>query len=238
MLQTWNALTGSPILKVNFFEETKSHQIAVACYSPEQMLYFVFATDFKLHCFNENLVKVASVHSKTRLVRQCEWHDREKMLLTAGVDGCCLLKLRINSSHSAKMQLVLDPRGNALKIELHYKLKLESPDAKQWIRGLHYDSQTDLLAVWSNTDLNFYHISSKPTPANSNGEEQRCTLEHKYSYPKLCQPDDSITQCLHNRKFGYFVVGTQMGFLAVWKLSPHKIFIHSFERLVRAVTCL
>ena len=58
-------------MKVNFFEETKSHSIAVACYAREQWLYFVFSTDFKIHVFNENMVKVASLHSKTRLVRQC-----------------------------------------------------------------------------------------------------------------------------------------------------------------------
>ena len=137
----------------------------MACYAREQWLYFVFSTDFKIHVFNENMVKVSSLHSKTRLVRQCQWYERQRFLLTAGVDGFCLLKLRINSQHGAKLQLMLDPRGNAVNIELHYKIKIESFD-KQWIRGFHNDPKTDLFAVWSDTDLNFY--------APTKQEEEQC----------------------------------------------------------------
>jgi hypothetical protein len=80
--------------------------------------------------------------------------------LTAGVDGFCLLKLRINSQHGAKLQLMLDPRGNAVNIELQYKIKIESFD-KQWIRGFHHDPTTDLFGVWSDTDLNFYALTKQ-----------------------------------------------------------------------------
>ena len=61
-------------------------------YSSKHQLYFVLATDFKLHVFNENLIKVGdSIPSRTRLVHYCEFYEQEQMLITAGLDGCVIL---------------------------------------------------------------------------------------------------------------------------------------------------
>lgn len=67
-IHVWAELTGASLFKVDFFQETKSHQIACMCYSAQHMLYLVLATDFKLHVFNENLIHVDGIASKTRLV--------------------------------------------------------------------------------------------------------------------------------------------------------------------------
>lgn len=76
-IHVWNELTGANLFKVNFYEETKSHTIAAMCYSLSKGLYFVIATDFKMHVFNENMINVDSLISKTRLVHQAYFYEEE-----------------------------------------------------------------------------------------------------------------------------------------------------------------
>ncbi len=94
-VHAWNEFTGQQQLKVNFYEETKSHAISCMCYSQERQLYFIISTDFKLYIFNENLIMAASVAIKAGLINQCTYYDRESLLLTVGVEGCNLLQLSI-----------------------------------------------------------------------------------------------------------------------------------------------
>ena len=90
-IHVWNELTGKMIFRIHLFEETKSHCIASMCYSEARRLYFVIATDFKMHVFNENLICVDTVKTETRLVHRCQYYDKEDIIVTAGVDGCVLL---------------------------------------------------------------------------------------------------------------------------------------------------
>ena len=87
-IHVWSQQTGEQLFVVNFFEETRSHQISCMTYSLQHYLYLVISTDFKLHVFNENLILVESIPMKTRLINQCYFYEKEQLLVTAGIDGC------------------------------------------------------------------------------------------------------------------------------------------------------
>ena len=77
-IHVWSQQTGEQLFVVNFFEETRSHQISCMTYSLQHYLYLVISTDFKLHVFNENLILVESIPMKTRLINQCYFYLVDK----------------------------------------------------------------------------------------------------------------------------------------------------------------
>lgn len=43
---------------------------------------------------------------------------------------------------------------------------------------------------------------------------------------------------MHSHKFGYFIIGTNLGHLSVWKLAAKRTMIHQYEKHVRAISCI
>ena len=62
--------------------------------------------------------------------------------------------------------------------------------------------------------------------------------ERPYHHFALCSPEDSILEVLHSVKFGYYITGTQMGYLTVWKLAFKNTKIHEFSKNVRAISSI
>ena len=45
------------------------------CYSVQHMLYFVFSTDFKLHVYSANMIRVCSMATGTSVQSHCFFSD-------------------------------------------------------------------------------------------------------------------------------------------------------------------
>jgi hypothetical protein len=108
------------------------------------------------------------------------------------------------------MALQLDPRGHAISVQVLSKVKVETVNTSKWlkwIKGIHLDTKIPILSVWTDQDINFFDLSIK----NEH-------MKPIFYYDKLCSGEDFITELIHNHKFGYFIIGTNLGHLTVWKL--------------------
>jgi hypothetical protein len=118
------------------------------------------------------------------------------------------------------MALQLDPRGNAISVHVLQKIKVETYNPSKWIKwikGIHLDSKIPILSVWSDQDINFFDLSLM--------KEHTKPIHY---YDKLCSGEDYITELMHNHKFNYFVIGTHLGHLSVWKLVQKRTLIHNY----------
>ena len=69
------------------------------------------------------------------------------------------------------MALQLDPQGASINIELAQHIKLETHNPANWIKGIHMCAVTDLLAVYSATDVSFFTLllsEEKDKPSKNN----------------------------------------------------------------------
>lgn len=62
------------------------------------------------------------------------------------------------------MALQLDPLGHAMSVSIINKIKVETRNPSQWIKGIHLDPKTEMLSVWSNTDINFFSLATDTHP--------------------------------------------------------------------------
>lgn len=114
----WSIVTGDLLFRVDFLQETKSPAIASMCYSRRYMLYFVLSTDFKLHIYNGNLIRVSEVPLQTSLLRYCLFYDENSLFIAGGIDGVCVFEVQVNYKYSPMQALQLDPMGKLIKLGL------------------------------------------------------------------------------------------------------------------------
>jgi hypothetical protein len=56
------------------------------CYSVKYELFFVISTDFKLHVFNLNMIRLEVLNMmKTSQCHHCVFYDEEDILIASGV---------------------------------------------------------------------------------------------------------------------------------------------------------
>jgi len=69
-----------------------------------------------------------------RLVHFAHFIEEKSILVTAGIDGCYMFKLKINNKYEPKQAMLLDPEGQHFQAELGPKIPLEKMPL--WIKGL------------------------------------------------------------------------------------------------------
>jgi WD40 repeat protein len=75
------------------------------------MIYFALSTDFKLYVFNEHFNMIGWLPLNIRLVHFAHFCEEKSMLITAGIDGCFMFKIRFQSKYEPKQGVLLDPEG-------------------------------------------------------------------------------------------------------------------------------
>ena len=132
---------------INFFNDTSSHSISTIVYSSVDQLYFAISTDFKLHIFNEHLIWVGWLPLKVRLVHFAHFYESKSTLITAGIDGCYMFPIKINSKYESKQALNLDPGAKFYFPEIGTKTKLEKMPL--WVKGLKVIESLNFIFTWS-----------------------------------------------------------------------------------------
>ena len=87
---------------VNFFDETQSHQISCIVYSHKHMLYLAISTDFKMHIFNELLIRIGWLPLNVRLIYFAHFYEEESTLITAGIDGVFMFKFNTKTKYDPR----------------------------------------------------------------------------------------------------------------------------------------
>lgn len=101
-LHVWREDNGEQVQSINFFDETQSHQISCIVYSSKHMLYLAISTDFKLHIFNEHLIRVGWMPLNVRLIYFAYFYEEESTLITGGIDGCFMFKFMVETKYEPK----------------------------------------------------------------------------------------------------------------------------------------
>jgi hypothetical protein len=83
---------------------------------------------------NEYLNIVTSFATKIKVVMKCHLVDHSQQLVTAGVDGCHLIQLRIKYKYDPQRAILLDPHGNTsieVTIDAHRLADSDCPLARK-----------------------------------------------------------------------------------------------------------
>jgi len=219
-LHVWRADNGQQVMNINFFDETQSHTISCIVYSSTHMLYFAISTDFKLHIFNEHLIRIGWLPLKVRLVHFAYFCEEKSMLITGGIDGCFMFKIHVKSKYDAKQAVILDPEGAFCSVEIGAKIKFEKMPL--WIKGLKVDVKQDIVFSWSQLKACFNDLNGK--------------ILNRYK--KLTNYEDYITDILISDMYRYFVTSTFTGNIIVWKRQKKKQLVHTFSSHTKCVTSL
>jgi WD40 repeat protein len=170
--------------------------------------------------FNEHLMWVGWLPLKVRLVHFAYFYEKKSTLITAGIDGCYMFKININSKYEPKQALNLDPSGKFFFPEIGPKTKLEKMPL--WVKGLKVMESLDFIFTWSQLKSCFNGLDGKL----------------KYKYNQLTSPEDLITDVIVNEEYKYFLTSTHSGMIIVWKLQRKKQKVHTFNFHFKSVTSL
>ncbi|CDW78455.1 wd repeat-containing protein 87 [Stylonychia lemnae] len=230
-LHVWKPETEEQIFYVNFFDETKSHQISCIVYSSKYhvrnlkpkflQLYLAISNDFKLHIFNEHLHHIKALPLKIRLINFAYFYEKESKLITAGIDGCFMFEFKMECKYEPKQAVLLDPEGNTMEFKLGPKIKLEKMPL--WVKGLKVDEVEGIIFTWSQLKTCFNDIS---------------TGKLQFKFKSLTTYEDYITDLILSDEFRYFITSTYFGHIFVWKLTIHRKLIHSYGGHTKTVTSL
>lgn len=169
---------------------------------------------------------------KTRLINQCYFYEKESLLVTAGVDGCYFFQLQITCRYSPGMAIKLDPRSAGTSITLLGSFKAELP-ANFWIEGIQIDSHAQIMALWRDQTALFFSLTQV-----ASSRDTKMPVQSDYHINQLCQLEDKINHLIISKKYNYFITGSNVGELAVWKFSKSKVLIHQFENQIRGISSL
>lgn len=115
--------TGAPVGKKK--EKLDLQRITCLCYSKKMFLYFAFTTSNKLIVLNEYLNIVSSLKLQIRTVQKCFFLEDTEQLVTAGVQGCHLIQLKITFKYEARRATILDTKGDSISVEVECNRKIE-----------------------------------------------------------------------------------------------------------------
>ena len=76
--------------------------VTCVCYSSRYHLYFVCTRALVVHVLNEYLSVVVTLPLNIRLVQKCVFVDETQQLITAGVDGCYLIQMKIHYKYDPR----------------------------------------------------------------------------------------------------------------------------------------
>lgn len=216
-LHVWREDNGEQVQSINFFDETQSHQISCIVYSQEHMLYLAISTDFKLHIFNEHLIRVGWMPLNVRLIYHAFFYEEKSTLITAGIDGCFMFRFTVNSKYEKERGVMLDPEGQFIQCELGPKIKVEKMPL--WIKGLKVSVKQNMIFSWSQLKVCFNYLD---------GEKGGKLFTR---YKKLTNYEDFITDIFVSEKYTYFITSTFTGQIIIWKLKEKKSkeLIHCFN---------
>ena len=135
-----------------------------------------------------------------RLVHFAYFYEDKSTLITAGIDGCFMFKLKIMNKYEPKQAMLLDPEGNFFQAELGPKIKLKKMPL--WVKGLKVVEKQNIIFTWSQLKACFNDMDG----------------EILFRYKKLTTYEDYITDMIVSEKYKYFVTSTFTGNVIVWKL--------------------
>ena len=111
------------------------------------MLYLAISTDFKMHIFNELLIRIGWLPLNVRLIYFAHFYEEESTLITAGIDGVFMFKFNTKTKYDPRQAVMLDPEGHSFDAELGPKIKIEKMPL--WIKGLRVNTKQNLIISWS-----------------------------------------------------------------------------------------
>lgn len=118
-----SAQSSAPVAKKK--EKLDLQKITCLCYSKKMFLYFAFTTSNKLIVLNEYLNIVSSVKMQIRTVQKCFFIEETEQLVTAGVQGCHLIQLKITFKYEARRATILDTKGDSITVEVDSNRKID-----------------------------------------------------------------------------------------------------------------
>lgn len=121
------------------------------------MLYFILSSDFKLHIYNGNLIRVQEIGLQTSLLTQSCFYDDANLYLAGGIDGVYVFNVKVDMKYSPSLALNLDPMGRLIKIDFEDPFHLHE-DIK-WVKGLKKDEKNKILIAWSQESLVFWDLA-------------------------------------------------------------------------------
>jgi WD40 repeat protein len=205
-------------------------------------LYLVFTVDFKLHIFDEHLRHQKEMTLKTRLVNHAQLDEQQNKLITAGVDGVVVFQFDVKRTQPPIVAIKLDPYGKSLSVKV--KLLYKHEDSPSWVLKCKNDTSFQMIVSWT-VDLVCFHSSS-------NGKRV-----HIFKEVGCDRETNQITEVALNWRYKYFIVGSLLGHLHVWKVEAaeekgHKtkmadeendhavrpVHVHQFKGHFRRVTSI
>ena len=105
--------------------QTIQSQISCLCYSQKWNLYFACSKNFRLIVFNEHLNVVYWQYMPCRLITNLIFYEKGGQLIASGKEGCFLIDMDIIFSYSALMAILLDPKGQSIKVRIKQPKKKE-----------------------------------------------------------------------------------------------------------------
>ena len=130
--------------------------------------------------------------------------DSENKMITAGVDGVLVFKFDVKRTQPASVAVKLDPTGKSITIKVKQLYKQE--DSPMWIERCKADLLSMMVISWTFAVVCFHKIS--------NGKRVKICKDIDCDREK-----NRITDVALSQKYGYFLVGTTMGNLNLWKLG-------------------
>lgn len=191
-------------------------------------LYFGFGTDFKLLIFNEHLRLIRELPLRNRLIQYACFHEEQSQIITAGIDGCYINNIVIESKYEPKQAMMLDPDGRNISFKLERVLQLPMMD--EWVKGLKIDVANNLIVAWDQESVCFYQLTDFL-------ETKQGTLLRRYT--ELNIKENFVTDLLVFNDYKVFITGTQYGNLIAWKWGGEdKKLVHGFSGHLKQVTQL
>ena len=93
---------------------------------------------------------------KNRLIHFACFHEEQSQIITAGLDGCFINNLIIESKYEPKQAIMLDPDGRNMKFDMVRLIQL--PCMGEWVKGLKIDSANNLIIAWDQMSVCFYQL--------------------------------------------------------------------------------
>lgn len=189
-------------------------------------LYFAFGTDFKLLVFNEHLRLIRELPLRNRLIQFACFFEEQSQIVTAGIDGCFINNLKVESKYEPKQAMMLDPDGHTICLEMTRLLQL--PQMTEWVKGLKVDTLNSLIMAWDQQSVCFYHLSDKYEIKQGQMVARHTELTIKENF---------ITDMLLFNDYKVYVTGTQYGHLIAWKWGgDNKKQVHTFPGHLKQIT--
>ena len=157
--------------------------------------------------------------SENRLLQFSRFVEETQTLYAGGVEGVFRYKLLYTGATDKKHTHKLDPLGSRLEIRLKLKKRLDG--VSQWVKGMQYDTELDVLFAWSLSHTSIYQLS---------------TGMHYFTFENLLgTQEDLITDVLYMPKYRYIVICSKQAKLQVYKWAAISSLVTEFKGMDRPI---